>query len=185
MKYLLILIILLSFNLQAETWIVTIHNELDNTYFGCHPDNMKDGNGCIKLDSEKEADKFVEHHKKGFGKGEGWIEEIEMTQELRSRVKKTEIVELKDALISATSTKMKPLFLFKLIPDENVKSRYLIKADFTIDKKNITKEIEAIEKKAADKKKMIEKLKNSDWIDNADISDEQKEFFKLLLEQLR
>lgn len=179
MKYLLLFLI--SFNLFAETWIVTVHNERTDSYFACHPENEKNGNGCIKFTSKKAVDEFIKTQEHGFGKLERWIDENELTSELRVKVKEEMLIESKVLSDSSTNSPM----LFKLVPDENIKKRYLIEADYTVDINNITKEIEALEKEQQDKKEMIEKLKNnSKWIDDADISDEQKEFFKLLLKKL-
>ena len=173
MKYLLLFF--LTFSIQAETWIVTAHNELTDSYFSCHPENEKDGNGCNKFSSESEANNFIEKNKKAFGKEERWIHEDWLTDKLADRI-------IDERVINPIPLTEKIKAFFTRMDNPNSYTEYLIKKDYTVKTKNITAEIESIELKKVKEKEKVENIKKID-IDNM-TDDELKLIIKQLIKKI-
>jgi len=177
MKYLLLFLI--TFSIQAETWIITAQNEFHKGYFACHPENEEDGNGCVKFISESEVDKFILDNEKSWGEPERWIHENNMRPELEDRVIDERIVNSASFL-----TKVKSFIGIRsnIVPHDSY-TEYLIKADYVYEKFDITKQIKKIKD---DRKKEKEKVENLKKIDIDNMTDQElKSIIKQLIKGLK
>lgn len=182
---LLLLLFLFSFPIHADTWIVTAHNELTDSYFACHPDNEIDGNGCIKLESESKTNQFFEQHKDGFGEHERWIKEKDMRPELYPRVIDERIVEI-DIENKKPELETKPILtriVNFFISEKTSYKEYLVKADYVYTIKDITDEIEIIEQEKQTRKTDIDEIKNINV--NTMTDAEMKKIINRLIKELR
>ena len=181
MKYLLLFLI--TFSIQAETWIVTAHNELHGGYYGCHPKNETNGNGCIKFNSEICADIFIAEHEFSWGKKERWLKEHELRPELMGRIIDERTINPKSVL-EQIEIKVKSFIGIKsdIVPSESY-TEYLVKSDYTFKIKDITKEIEKIEIELEKEETEKEEVKNIN-VDNM-TDQEMKRILKQLLKSLK
>jgi len=112
--------------------------------------------------------------KNAWGLPEKWVHADDITPELLTRVLKKEEITIPDEpKIRIRLEKPKTYF------------RYLISADYKVEIIDRTKKFEEIEEKRRKKKEQIKKFKkDTSWIDKSDMHPEQKELFKILIDNL-